>query len=95
MKARNEHVENFYCVVRYYYGYTGNFSPAIALQFSELTALPSCGKKWQPGTLEKFANRKIARIFRVFNFNAISKKMLDCQRKTCYTQNFAYATAMR
>ena len=56
-------------------GYKGNFSLAIAMQFSENIALPSRGKiaTWLHGVPAKFTNRKIARIFRVFNFSKISR----------------------
>ena len=43
----------------------------IAFQFSEIIALPSLPKKnvtWPQGVPEKFTERKIARIFRPFNF---------------------------
>ena len=45
--------------------------------------------------MAKFAERYIARIFRVINISATFQKMLHCQRKTCYTQKFVRATAMK
>ena len=79
------------------YGYTDNVFPAIVMQFSEIIALPSRGKiaTRLHGALVKFADRKIARIFRVFNVSAIFQKMFHCQRKICYTQKLLRSTAMQ
>ena len=37
---------------------------------------------WLHDVLAKFADRKIARIYRVFNFSAVFQKLLHCQHKT-------------
>ena len=54
------------------YGYTSNFSPAIAMRFSEITALPSRRKiaTQLHGAMAKFADKRTARILRVFNISA-------------------------
>ena len=71
------------------YGYTGNFSSAIAMQFSEIIALPSQGKSCNPAIYRLYTVRwqyfLIEKLPEHSEF-AIFQKMLHCQRKTWYTQ---------
>ena len=49
-----------------------NFSPVIAIQFSEIIHLPSCENKLQhTAARAKDTDKLIVRIFRVFNISAI------------------------
>ena len=64
--------------------YKGNFHSGLQCNFQKLLHCHCVAKNatWLHGVPAKFANRKIARIFRAFNFSAIFQKLLYCWRQT-------------